>query len=97
MWQDIAKSRCEIDNCRFLVHRAAEMMDVHGNKDPRTRQILSIVKAHVPVTVQVIVDRCIQVNITLDYGTLTMRTGARRDGLVARHTTLYDVRRSSHA
>merc|ERR1711998_17091 len=58
--QDIAKSRCEIENCRFLVHRAAELMDCHGNADPRTRQLLSLVKAHVPITVQGIVDRCIQ-------------------------------------
>eukprot|EP00656_Telonema_subtile_P054841 TRINITY_DN828_c0_g1_i2.p1 TRINITY_DN828_c0_g1~~TRINITY_DN828_c0_g1_i2.p1 ORF type:complete len:261 (-),score=72.85 TRINITY_DN828_c0_g1_i2:106-888(-) len=58
--QDIAKSRCEIENCRFLVHHAAENMDVHGNADPKTRQLLSLVKAHVPITVQYIVDRCIQ-------------------------------------
>merc|ERR1712166_1366007 len=79
--QDIAKSRCEIDNCRFLVHRAAEMMDVHGNKDPRTRQILSIVKAHVPVTVQVIVDRCIQAHgamgLSQDTPLFMMFAGAR--------------------
>merc|ERR1712166_23983 len=58
--QDIAKSRCEIENCRFLVCHAAEMMDVRGNADPKTRQLLSLVKAHVPITVQYIVDRCIQ-------------------------------------
>lgn len=44
----------------MLVHRAAELMDVRGNKDSRTRQILSQVKAHVPVTVQHLIDRCMQ-------------------------------------
>ena len=58
--QDIAKSRCEIESCRLLVHRAADMMDKYGNKDSRTRQLLSMVKAYVPKTVQYIVDRCMQ-------------------------------------
>jgi len=58
--QDIARSRCEIETCRLLVYKAAELMDTCGNKDPRTRQLLSMVKAHVPVTVQGLVDRCIQ-------------------------------------
>lgn len=58
--QDIAKSRVEILNCRLLVHHAAELMDVRGNKDMKTRQILSLVKAHVPITVQIIMDRCMQ-------------------------------------
>merc|ERR1712232_1525245 len=58
--QDIAKSRADIDTCRMLVCSAAEKMDIHGNKDPRTRQQLSLVKAHVPVTLQAVVDRCIQ-------------------------------------
>jgi hypothetical protein len=35
-------------------------MDKRGNADPETRQLLSLVKAHVPVTVQTLVDRCIQ-------------------------------------
>eukprot|EP00036_Acanthoecidae_sp_10tr_P015075 CAMPEP_0206293582 /NCGR_PEP_ID=MMETSP0106_2-20121207/4212_1 /ASSEMBLY_ACC=CAM_ASM_000206 /TAXON_ID=81532 /ORGANISM="Acanthoeca-like sp., Strain 10tr" /LENGTH=448 /DNA_ID=CAMNT_0053724183 /DNA_START=171 /DNA_END=1514 /DNA_ORIENTATION=- len=58
--QDVAKSRAEIEMCRLLVYRAAEMMDVHGNRDGRTRQMLSLVKAHVPGAVQIVVDRCIQ-------------------------------------
>ena len=58
--QDIAKSRCEIESCRLLVYRAADMMDKYGNKDSRTRQLLSRVKAYVPKTVQYIVDRCMQ-------------------------------------
>ena len=59
--QDIAKSRVEIENCRFLTAHAAALMDVHGNADPKTRQLLSLVKAHVPITVQTIADRCMQV------------------------------------
>ena len=58
--QDIAQSRTEIETCRLLVHKAADLMDKNGNKDPYTRQLLSLVKAHIPVTVQGIVDRCIQ-------------------------------------
>ena len=53
-------TRCDIETCRMLVHRAAERMDEAGNKDPRTRQLLAMVKAHVPVTVQTLADRCIQ-------------------------------------
>ena len=37
--QDVAKSRCEIETCRLLVCRAAELMDCQGNKDPQTRQL----------------------------------------------------------
>jgi len=58
--QDIAKSRVEIENARFLTQHAADLMDIHGNADKRTRQMLSLVKAHVPITVQNIADRCIQ-------------------------------------
>ena len=46
----------------MLLHRAADMMDTRGNADPQTRQYLAMVKAHVPRTCQVLVDRCIQVH-----------------------------------
>jgi hypothetical protein len=36
------------------------MMDKIGNKDMQTRQMLSLVKAHVPITMQTVADRCIQ-------------------------------------
>ena len=58
--QDIAKCRADIDTCRLLVHRAAELMDERGNADAETRQVLSLVKAHIPVTLQGVIDRCIQ-------------------------------------
>ena len=35
-------------------------MDHLGNKDPATRQLLSMVKAHVPKTIGDIVDKCMQ-------------------------------------
>ena len=60
--QDIARSRADIETCRMLVHTAAHNMDVLGNKDHRTRQLLSLVKAHVPGVVQTIFDRCMQVH-----------------------------------
>ncbi|KAK3279147.1 hypothetical protein CYMTET_12955 [Cymbomonas tetramitiformis] len=58
--QDIGKIRAEIECCRLLIHKAADNMDKFGNKDPRTRQLLSLVKAHVPVTLQDCTDRCMQ-------------------------------------
>ncbi|KAL1510229.1 hypothetical protein AB1Y20_006556 [Prymnesium parvum] len=58
--QDVANSRIELEACRLLIFRAAEMMDSHGNADARTRQYLAMVKAHVPRTCQTLVDRCIQ-------------------------------------
>lgn len=58
--QDVAKSRCDIETCRLLVHRAAELMDTVGNGDAHTRQLLSLVKAHIPITMQGVVDKVIQ-------------------------------------
>jgi len=57
---DIAKSRVEIENCRLLTAKAAQMMDQLGNRDLKTRQLLALVKAQVPLCLQAIVDRCIQ-------------------------------------
>ena len=56
----IAKCRAEIDSMRHLVREAAHLMDTKGNTDMQTRQLLSIVKALVPMTVQKIADevRC---------------------------------------
>ena len=58
--QDIAKIRANIECCRLLVLKAADRMDKLGNKDLETRQMLSLVKAYVPHTVQEIVDKCMQ-------------------------------------
>ena len=64
--QDVAKSRIDLETCRLLLHRAADLMDTHGNADPRTRQYLAMVKAHVPITCQMLIDRCIQVCSCMD-------------------------------
>ena len=58
----IAKARAEIDMMRHLVRQAAELMDTRGNTDLQTRQLLSIVKAKVPQTVQQIADEAMQVH-----------------------------------
>lgn len=58
--QEIALSRAEIEGCRMLTQKAAQNMDEIGNKDARTRQLLSLVKARIPVVVQGIVERAIQ-------------------------------------
>lgn len=58
--EKIAKARCEIEMCRLLVCQAAHNMDTLGNRDARTRQLLSMVKARVPATVGQIVDDCMQ-------------------------------------
>jgi alkylation response protein AidB-like acyl-CoA dehydrogenase len=58
----IARSRAEIDGARHLVREAAALMDSKGNTDPHTRQLLSLVKALVPQTVQTIADRAMQVH-----------------------------------
>merc|ERR1711965_633252 len=58
----IAKCRADIDSMRHLVREAASLMDTKGNTDPHTRQLLSIVKALVPKTVQRIADEAMQVH-----------------------------------
>jgi alkylation response protein AidB-like acyl-CoA dehydrogenase len=81
MMQDIAKCRVEIETCRLLVCNAASLMDTKGNKDAHTRQLLSLVKAHVPVTVGGIIDRCIQgfgsMGLSQDAPLFPMMVGAR--------------------
>ena len=58
----VAKCRADIDGMRHLVREAAQLMDERGNSDTKTRQLLSIVKAHVPLTVQRIADEAMQVH-----------------------------------
>jgi len=59
---DIARCRADIDSMRHLVREAAHLMDTKGNTDHHTRQLLSIVKASVPATVQRIADQAIQIH-----------------------------------
>jgi len=58
----IARCRADIDGMRHLVRQAAQLMDTKGNTDHQTRQLLSIVKALVPVTVQQIADHAMQIH-----------------------------------
>lgn len=58
----IAKCRADIAAMRHLVREAAHLMDTKGNTDLHTRQLLSIVKALVPATVQRIADQAMQVH-----------------------------------
>ena len=77
----IAKSRMEIDAMRHLVREAAHLMDTRGNTDLKTRQLLSVVKAHVPYAVQKIADQAMQVHgaagLSADTPLATIFTSAR--------------------
>ncbi len=56
------KSRGEIDMARLLAFEAADRMDRFGNKDERTRQKLSLVKALVPLMTERVADRAMQIH-----------------------------------
>lgn len=58
--QDVAEARVKIETCRLLVLKAAQQMDLLGNKDPYTRQLLSLMKAHVPKTIGEVADKAMQ-------------------------------------
>eukprot|EP00946_MAST-07B_sp_MAST-7B-sp1_P002816 g2816.t1 len=60
--QIIGRMRAKISTARLLVLDAADRMDRLGNKDPQTRQLLSLVKAFVPETIQEVVDSCMQLH-----------------------------------
>jgi acyl-CoA dehydrogenase len=55
----IAKGRIAVEQARLLVLKTAWLMDTVGNK--AARREIAMIKAQVPVTVQTIVDRAIQV------------------------------------
>ena len=78
---DIAKCRADIEGMRHLVREAAALMDSKGNTDQHTRQLLSIVKALVPATVQRIADMAMQVHgaggLSADTPLATIFTSAR--------------------
>ena len=60
--EDVARARGDIDAARHLVREAAHLMDAKGNTDAHTRQLLSIVKALVPATLQRIADQAMQLH-----------------------------------
>ncbi len=55
---DIARSRCEIEQCRLLVLSAADMMDKFGAKG--ARDYISMVKIIAPEMCQKVADRALQ-------------------------------------
>lgn len=58
--QDVAEMRAQIVACRLMTFQAATRMDELGNKDPQTRQMLSLVKAYVPKQVMEVADKSMQ-------------------------------------
>eukprot|EP01063_Lacrimia_lanifica_P009182 TRINITY_DN16205_c0_g1_i1.p1 TRINITY_DN16205_c0_g1~~TRINITY_DN16205_c0_g1_i1.p1 ORF type:complete len:472 (+),score=176.04 TRINITY_DN16205_c0_g1_i1:69-1484(+) len=60
--QNLAEMRAKIETCRLLVLKAASLMDEFGNKDAYTRQLLSLVKAHVPRSVASVADEAMQIH-----------------------------------
>ena len=67
--EDIAKSFSEIQMLRLLVRQACEKIDAEGAQN--SRDLIAACKTTVPVTVQNIIDRCIQIHgaggLTSDY------------------------------
>jgi acyl-CoA dehydrogenase len=56
--QDIALSKCEIDQARLLTLAAADKMDKEGNK--AAKDLIAMIKITAPRMVQTVVDRAIQ-------------------------------------
>jgi acyl-CoA dehydrogenase len=56
--QDIARSRCEIEQARLLTLSAADKMDREGTKGAKS--LISMIKIVAPMMTQTVVDRAIQ-------------------------------------
>jgi acyl-CoA dehydrogenase len=57
---DLAESRSDIDQARLLTMQTAASMDTLGNKHPRSRQLIAMIKVIVPAMTLRVVDRAIQ-------------------------------------
>jgi len=60
--QQVAQSRNEIEQSRLLCHKAAWVMDKHGNKSKDARQLVSMIKSVAPQMACNVIDRAIQVH-----------------------------------
>jgi acyl-CoA dehydrogenase len=56
--QDVAKSRCEIEQARFLTLAAADKIDQYGIKE--AKDLIAMIKIVAPMMTQTVVDRAIQ-------------------------------------
>ncbi len=67
--EDISKSFSDIEMARLLVHETCNKMDLHGAKE--ARDLIAASKTRVPLLVQEVLDRCMQIHgaggLTADY------------------------------
>jgi acyl-CoA dehydrogenase len=82
---DIARSRCEIEQCRLLVLAAADRMDKHGPK--AARDYISMVKIVAPQMCQTVADRALQAHGGMG---VTQDTPISRIYLTARYCRIAD-------
>jgi acyl-CoA dehydrogenase len=56
--EDMARSFCEIEQVRLLTLKTADRLDKLGNKE--ARDFIAAAKISTPITVQGVIDRCMQ-------------------------------------